>query len=290
MKKNLKPVISYKAFEFDWTCRGYDFGGPGKTSVFKGDISLCNAGFHSCLKIEDVFKYYQLLQSYKYAEIENYGEILYSEEDSKICASKIKIIKELSFKEVIDIIKKQTKEDNSYGVRDSYGVHGSSGVSDSYGVSYSSGVSDSYGVSSSYGVSDSYGVHGSYGVRDSYGVHGSYGVRYSSGVYKGIFCYDLPRQAYLFNKPVTEERVDEVRREIERLNDGWHPNFTNIKELYLKVGSSWDKVPLYRLKDKTNAEAWADMPKATIEYLRSLPEFDAKVFEAVTGIKTEAKK
>ena len=31
-------------------------------------------------------------------------------------------------------------------------------------------------------------------------------------------------------------------------------------------------------------EAWADMPKEAIEYIKSLPEFNAKIFFEVTGI------
>lgn len=51
------------------------------------------------------------------------------------------------------------------------------------------------------------------------------------------------------------------------------------------VGSDWKKVPLYRIKEKTQAEMWADMPAETVEYIKSLPEFDAQIFKQITGIK-----
>ncbi len=35
-------------------------------------------------------------------------------------------------------------------------------------------------------------------------------------------------------------------------------------------------------------EAWKDMPIEAIEYLKSLPEFDANIFKRVTGIDVEA--
>ena len=89
-----KITKGYKAFKFDWTCKGKDYGDPGKTTTQKGKLAICNNGIHSCEKLEDVFKYYPMLPSYKFAEIEAYGDVQKSTEDSKFCASKIKIIKD----------------------------------------------------------------------------------------------------------------------------------------------------------------------------------------------------
>ena len=37
-------------------------------------------------------------------------------------------------------------------------------------------------------------------------------------------------------------------------------------------------------------EAWKDMPQEAIDYLKSLPEFDARIFKRVTGIDVEVKR
>mgnify|MGYP006267288197 FL=1 len=37
----------YKGFNPDWTCRDFKFE-VGKTFEHKGDVSLCNSGFHFC--------------------------------------------------------------------------------------------------------------------------------------------------------------------------------------------------------------------------------------------------
>lgn len=41
---------AYKVFNPDWTCRGFQYE-IGKTYVHNGDISMCQAGFHACKKM-----------------------------------------------------------------------------------------------------------------------------------------------------------------------------------------------------------------------------------------------
>ena len=316
MKKITK---GYKAFEFDWTCKGKDYGGPGKTTTQKGELDICNNGIHACEKLEDVFKYYPLLPSYKFAEIEAYGEVKKSPEDSKFCAGKIKIIKELSFDEVVEKIKEESKKSNSTAVCGRNAVRWSTAVSDSTAVSnstavcgsnavrWSTAVSDSTAVSNSTAVrwstavSDSTAVCGSTAVRwstavsdstavsnstavcGSNAVYNCYGVINCSGLANALFAADQKSPYTIFGKEVSEQRFVSVKNKIIELNKSWYPASTNTKELYLMVGSDWKKVPLYRIKEKTQAEMWADMPAETVAYIKSLPEFDAQIFKQITG-------
>jgi hypothetical protein len=89
----------------------------------------------------------------------------------------------------------------------------------------------------------------------------------------------------LFNKPVDESRVTEVVNTLLKLLGNWRPNFNNIQKLYLANGSDWNLTPISEAKELSKEEAWADMPREAIEYLKSLPEFDAQVFFDVTGLK-----
>ena len=158
-------------------------------------------------------------------------------------------------------------------------IKDSDGVNGSYGVNLSNGVNRSNGVNGSNGVNWSYGVNLSYGVNWSYGVLGSRGVSHS------VFVLNRKMKPKIFKTFVTEERVAEVINEIERLSNGWRPTFNNLKALYLANGSDWKKVPVADAKELQKIEAWADMPKAAEDYIRSLPEFDAKIFEEITGKK-----
>jgi len=80
-----------------------------------------------------------------------------------------------------------------------------------------------------------------------------------------------------------------VYAELHKKLGGWFPKFNNAFELFLKNGSDWEKVDpskMYPTIDDYDKpfEAWKDMPKEAIDYLKSLPEFNAKIFKAVTGL------
>ena len=65
----------------------------------------------------------------------------------------------------------------------------------------------------------------------------------------------------------------------EALND-WYPKWTNLAELQTK-GSALAK----NIIEHDKKEAWKDMPQAAIDYISSIPEFDADIFEEITGIR-----
>ena len=37
------------------------------------------------------------------------------------------------------------------------------------------------------------------------------------------------------------------------------------------------------IKGREDAEAYADMPQKLIDYIKALPEYNAKIFKAITG-------
>ena len=168
--------------------------------------------------------------------------------------------------------------DSSYGVNRSESVNNSGGVNYSNGVNWSKGVNSSNGVNWSHGVNHSNGVNGSDGVNRSFGVYGSFGVDCA------LFLANKPRTYTIFGKEVSEKRFNNVYDNlIDTLHD-WHPTFNNIKSLYLENGSNWVKTPINDAKEISKREAWADMPKEAIDYIKSLPEFDADMFAEITGI------
>ena len=253
MNKKEKTVRAYKIFEDDFTCRGMQYE-VGKTYRLEDDNgklekpSLCKSGFHACASLVKCFEYYPPTPWSKFAIVEMSGTILGDEED-KYCSNIITIIEELSFED----LKK----------------HYTDGVSISNGVSRSSGVSISSGVSESDGVSRSYGVLS------------------CAGVSRSLFSHDINNEFYVFNKKISEERYCEINNNLEKLLCGWTPTFNNLRSLYIKAGSEWMKTPIPKAEEIQKEEAWKDMPKPAIEYLKSIGEFDAKAFYTITGIKTE---
>ena len=172
----------------------------------------------------------------------------------------------------------------STGVNKSNSVNWSNGVNRSDGVNESNGVNGSNGVNWSDGVNESNGVNGSNGVNRSYGVNRSFGILNSFGVDCALFLANKPRTYTIFGKEVSEKRFNDVYRHLFDTLHGWRPTFNNIKSLYLKSGSDWVKTPIKDAEEISKKEVWADMPKEAIDYIKSLPEFDADMFAEITGI------
>ena len=92
-------IISYKAFYNDLTCFNYFQYEIGKTYTTTSDIKCCVHGFHACPEPAAVFNYYNIYSS-RFAIVKQSG--IFDIYKDKICSSKIKIIKELSLKELIE--------------------------------------------------------------------------------------------------------------------------------------------------------------------------------------------
>lgn len=93
----------YKVFKPDWTCRGFQYS-VGK--IFEEAITpiCCKRGFHFCTELKDCFNYYSFDPNNKVAEIEALGEIDAEAYGSKHCTNKIKIVRELSWEEVLKAV------------------------------------------------------------------------------------------------------------------------------------------------------------------------------------------
>ena len=98
----------YKVFNKDWTCRGFQYE-VGKTYEMKEDPVCCEIGFHFCGKLIDCFNCYRFDSENKVAEIEAMGAI--DKGNNKFCTNKIKIVRELTWHEVLDLV--NTGKDNT---------------------------------------------------------------------------------------------------------------------------------------------------------------------------------
>ena len=128
-------------------------------------------------------------------------------------------------------------------------------------------------------------VNESYGINWSYGINGSYGVYNSLGVDRALFLTDKQSKPTIFGIEVSDERFDEVMSIIQSFN--WKPTFNNLKTLYLKSDSKWEETPIPNAKELSIKEAWSDMPKEMLEYIKSLPEFNKDMFYKITQIEVE---
>ena len=92
---------AYKVFNSDWTCRGFQYQ-VGETYEENVNPSVCDRGFHFCKKLADCFSYYNFDPDNKVAVVEAIGDI--AEGNDKCCTNVIKIVKELTWHEVLEMV------------------------------------------------------------------------------------------------------------------------------------------------------------------------------------------
>lgn len=107
MKKKVEksnPIIAYKGFNEN-LCSSY-FGFQyevGKEYHINGDVEMCENGFHACQNPLDVFEYYNMSQYTRYAMVELWGDVDFANVGKKICASNIRIVKEIGIDEMVTL-------------------------------------------------------------------------------------------------------------------------------------------------------------------------------------------
>ena len=92
-------IISYKGFDKNLRCRGFQFE-VGETYSVSGKIEACGNRFHACSNPLDVFCYYAPGDS-RFALVEQSGETSTESSDSKIASAEITIKAELTLPKFI---------------------------------------------------------------------------------------------------------------------------------------------------------------------------------------------
>ena len=130
---------AFKGFNKDLTCRGYQYEEGKEFHTERAEC--CDTGFHACEYPLDCFGYYDPAHSV-FHEVELSGEMDKSRDNTKVCATDIKIGARLSIaglvKMAIDFtmskVSKEAGSDERYGFASATGYKGASSVSDPTGV------------------------------------------------------------------------------------------------------------------------------------------------------------
>ena len=97
--------VTFKAFDKDLKCNGFQYE-IGKSYHTEEDINLIHHGFHGCITPLGLLTYYcKHRENYRrFAIVGQYGKVLSANYDGDtISSSDIKIIKEISLKELLDM-------------------------------------------------------------------------------------------------------------------------------------------------------------------------------------------
>lgn len=273
----------YKVFKPDWTCRGFQYS-VGKT--FEEDVtpSCCNRGFHFCTELKDCFNYYSFNPNNKVAEVEALGEIDTEIDGSKHCINKIKIIREISWEEVLRMLN-TGKANMGFG---NIGNYNSGNYNSGYCNcgNYNTGDWNS-GDYNSGNCND--GSYNSGNCNDGDYNTGDWNkTNFSSG------CFNTEESKILmFNKPsdwsIEDWRCSKAKELLNTISYNalqWvHSDKMTEEEKeqypkYKTTGGYLKKLD----KIECNQLWWNTLSDCDKNVIKSLPNFDAEIFKEITGI------
>ena len=98
MTEKTNIIAAYKGFDQDLKCRGFQFE-IGKTYKHKGEVSVCNSGFHACENPLAVFEHYP--PTSRFAIVKCAGKISKGINDKKIACGELTVEAEIRLPELI---------------------------------------------------------------------------------------------------------------------------------------------------------------------------------------------
>ncbi|WP_148716462.1 DUF7666 domain-containing protein [Chitinolyticbacter meiyuanensis] len=172
-------ITSYKGFDANWQCRGFQFAVGGK---FKhdGEVKACASGFHACEYPLDVFKYYSPAGS-KFAVVSQSGDLARHADDSKVASKKLEVKAELSIaglvKAAIEFTTSKCLPIDPESPASSTGYQGAASSTGDYGAASSTGYQGAASSTGDYGAASSTGYQGAASSTGDYGAASSTGYQ-----------------------------------------------------------------------------------------------------------------
>ena len=156
---------AFKGFNKDLTCRGYQYEEGKEFHTERAEC--CDTGFHACEYPLDCFGYYDPAHSV-FHEVELSGEMDKSGDNTKVCATDIKIGARLSIaglvKMAIDFtmskVNKEAGSDERHGFASATGYKGASSATGDYGASSATGNCGASSATGYKGASSATGYKG----------------------------------------------------------------------------------------------------------------------------------
>ena len=183
---------AFKGFKKDLTCRGFQYEEGKEYHTERAEC--CEEGFHACEYPLDCFGYYNPAESV-FHEVELSGNMDKKNDDTKVCATDIKIGARISIaglvKAAIDFtMSKVNKEKESYeshGFASATGDYGASSATGNCGASSATGYRGASSATGDYGASSATGNCGASsatGYRGASSATGNCGASSATG-YRG---------------------------------------------------------------------------------------------------------
>lgn len=310
----------YKVFNPNWTCLDFQYK-VGMSYEMDGLPICCNRGFHFCVKLVDCFSYYNFNPENKVAEIEAYGEID-TNDNRKYCTNKIKIVRELSWEEVLKLANTGMnnngyantgdKNDGNGNVGDSNVGGGNTGCrnngrfnSESFNIGDANTGSHNRGNENtgSYNIGTHNTGYRNIGDRNTGNFNcgdNNVGDWNSSNFSTGVFNTDEEEpKIFMFNKPsnmtLSNWQICEAKyimsycphKFVKWTSECYMSDKEKTENPSYKTTGGYLKVeePKY-----SPQEWWNNLPKMKKDIVMGLPNFDADIFKKITGIEVRKEK
>ena len=319
-----KRVLGYKAFNKNLTCRGFQYK-IGETYEINGELILCYNGFHFCKTINDCYNYYFRSEETRICKIEALGEIV-TDNNIKFATNKIKILSEVKNPREKTNFTKTSNGYCNYGDYNNGNYNYGDYNNGNYNYGDYNDSSSNYGNyntgGSNYGNNNTgYFNYGDYNSGDR--NCGSYNTGYfNSGNYNTGDCNKGNYNAGNFNigdfnignyntgffntKKLTMRMFNKPSKWTydDWITSGAHHILMNCpisNSCFIPAKYMTDKEktehPEYTIIGGYNKEYifnnadrqkwWDNLYEDDKKIVKSLPNFDAKIFEKCTGIKVD---
>lgn len=286
----------FKVFESDWTCGGGRFE-VGEIYEIKGKPKYNQRGFHFCRELKDCFQNTTFHHTRKVAEVEALGTV--DERDDEYfkgcCTNKIKLIKEISWFEVLRILNLGPVNTGTMNAGDHNS--GTENLGDYNSGSCNSGYGNSGDLNS--GIRNS--GNGNTGHRNSGNVNagckntGNYNTgNHNTGDWNACNwstgCFNTEEtEIYMFNKPSGLTRNQWYAMKAHDILDSMPQKLKWIKKESEKEGA-----PAGYLEKKgckalqfERQEWWNRLSNEDKCEILNIPNFNKAIFKEITGINIE---
>jgi hypothetical protein len=279
-------IKGYKVFNPDFTCRGFQYE-VGKTYEHSGPISICSKGFHFCRAAADCFGYYPFNPNNKVAEVIAHG--LVESDDTKSVTDKIEIVREIPWSEVLEIVNTGKA---CTGLRNTGNRNTGSYNTGSYNTGNRNTGNCNTG---SYNTGNRNTGSCNTGNRNTGNCNtGDWNTGdWNTGDWNTGFFSTITPKIDLFEKPtnMTAEEVKNLKgMQILYWNyeNNWWIYSKNMTEAEKKAHPEHETLGGY-LKSVPFKDAckimWGKLTEDEKSEVKKLPNFDADIFERITGIK-----
>ena len=297
-------VKGFKVFNADWTCRDKQYTCPGKFEE-EGELDMCGHGMHFCKNAADCFDYYTFSADNHMAEVIAHGEVI--QKDDKCCTNHLEIVREIPWDEVLCIVnigKKCTGNRNTgdYNTGD-YNTGdcntGNRNTGNRNTGDYNTGDCNTGNRNTgNRNTGDCNTGNWNTGNRNT-------GNRNAGNCNTGDWnassfdtgCFNTrERNIFMFDKPSGWSYSDWTHSEAKRLLNNIPTNI--VEWIYTSDMTEEEKAsyPTHKttggyLKVLNEAECaqiwWDNLTDSQKDIIRGIPNYNKKIFEQITGIKTE---